>query len=70
MKKNQKIKMRDGKMIIDMNELHLNQRKFETSEISRGTGVQKSKKGKGSYTRKSKHLKDYKSNIYLYEVCI
>ena len=40
---------------LDMNELMLNRRKFETSEISRGTGIQKSKKGKGSYTRKNKH---------------
>jgi Domain of unknown function. len=32
-----------------------NCRKFTTSEISRGCGVEKSKKGKGSYTRKAKH---------------
>ena len=39
-------------VIIDMNKLNLNRRKFTTSEIGRGTGVQKNKKGKGSYTRK------------------
>ncbi|OPJ56664.1 ribosome alternative rescue factor ArfA [Clostridium oryzae] len=43
---------------IDMNELMLNRRKFTTSEISRGTGVHKAKKGKGSYTRKNKYKND------------
>jgi hypothetical protein len=38
---------------IDMNELNLNRRKFTTSEIGRGIGIEKSKKGKGSYTRKN-----------------
>lgn len=38
---------------IDMNELNLNRRKFSTSEIGRGIGIQKNKKGKGSYTRKN-----------------
>jgi hypothetical protein len=47
---------------IDMNELMLNRRKFTTSEISRGTGVHKVKKGKGSYIRKNK----YKDNTYSY----
>jgi hypothetical protein len=36
-----------------MNELNLNRRKFDSSEIGRGIGVQKNKKGKGSYTRKN-----------------
>lgn len=43
------------KTIINMNELQLNQRKFTTSEIGRGIGVQKPSKGKGSYTRKEKY---------------
>ena len=43
------------KYSIDYNELQLNQRKFTTSEIARGTGIHKPKKGKGSYTRKPKH---------------
>ncbi|WCK57490.1 hypothetical protein PP175_25835 (plasmid) [Aneurinibacillus sp. Ricciae_BoGa-3] len=30
-------------------------RKFTTSEISRGTGIHKASKGKGSYSRKAKH---------------
>ncbi len=38
---------------IDMNKLALNSRKFSTSEIGRGIGVQKNKKGKGSYNRKN-----------------
>jgi hypothetical protein len=42
---------------INMMELTLNQRKFSTSEIGRGIGIQKPKTGKGSYTRKSKHGK-------------
>ncbi|MNL90965.1 hypothetical protein D3C81_06900 [compost metagenome] len=48
-------------MIIDMNELQLNSRKFITSEIGRGIGVHKSKKGKGSYTRKDKHKADLRN---------
>lgn len=43
---------KDMKMTIDMNKLQLNQRHFRSSEIGRGTGIQKAKKGKGSYTRK------------------
>lgn len=43
------------KTTINMNELQLNQRKFTTSEIGRGIGVQKPSKGKGSYTRKEKY---------------
>jgi hypothetical protein len=56
MKKSRKIKMTT--FTIGMNELNLNRRKFITSEISRGTGVQKNKKGKGSYTRKSIKVND------------
>ena len=52
-----------------MNELQLNQRKFTTSEIGRGIGIHKPKKGKGSYTRKIKHKKHYNINNYLCEVC-
>lgn len=40
---------------IDM----FNCRKFTTSEIGRGCGVHKVKKGKGSYTRKTKYNKSY-----------
>ena len=43
------------KYTIDYNELQLNQQKFTTSEIGRGVGIHKPKKGKGSYTRKPKH---------------
>lgn len=43
MKKSKKIKMTS--FTIDMNELNLNRRKFTTSEISRGTGIQKKQKG-------------------------
>lgn len=42
-------------MTINMNELQLNQRKFTTSEIGRGIGIQKPKKGKGSYVRTEKY---------------
>ena len=41
-------------MTIDMNALQLKQRKFTTSEIGRGVGVQAAKKGKGSYSRNRK----------------
>lgn len=43
---------------INLNDLNLNRRKFTTSEISRGTGIQKSKKGKGSYNRKNVKIDD------------
>lgn len=46
------------KNTIDMNQLALNSRKFTTSEISRGTGLHKTKKGKGSYTRKNVKFDD------------
>lgn len=52
-KKNQKISF-----TIDMKEIVMNQRKFDTSEIGRGIGFQKAKKGKGSFTRKEKHKKN------------
>lgn len=45
--------------VINVNEIALNQRKFTTSEIGRGIGVQDSKKGKGSYKRKDKHKKKW-----------
>jgi len=64
------MKKKKEKFVIDMNELQLNCRKFTTSEIGRGVGVHKVKKGKGSYRRKEKHYKGYNSDIYLYEVCI
>ena len=44
--------------IIDMNEINLNQRKFTTSEIGRGIGVEPAKKGRRSYNRKKKHKKE------------
>jgi len=49
---------------IDMNSLNLNRRKFTTSEISRGIGVQKNKKGKGSYTRKNIKFNDSSCGYY------
>lgn len=58
--KSKKDLTKNMKMTIDMNKLELNQRKFNTSEISRGTGIHKTKKGKGSYTRKNiKYNDDY-----------
>lgn len=54
---------------IDVNEIALNTRKFNSNEIGRGIGIQKPKKGKGSYTRKEKHkerngLKDYDHSFF------
>lgn len=51
--------MAENKLTINRNELALNSRKFDTAEISRGIGVQRAKKGKGSYNRKDKHRKQY-----------
>jgi stalled ribosome alternative rescue factor ArfA len=49
--------MKKEKITINKNKLLLNSRKFTTSEIGRGTGVFRAKKGKGSYTRKEKYRK-------------
>lgn len=55
--------MKKQKVItINMMDLMLNQRKFTTSEIGRGCGIEKPKKGKGSYNRKSKHNKSYNNH--------
>ncbi|ADL52172.1 hypothetical protein [Clostridium cellulovorans] len=35
-------------------------RMFNSDEISRGTGISKAKKGKGSYDRKEKHKKSHR----------
>ena len=48
MKKCKKKLLQGMSFTIDMNKLNLNRRKFNTSEIGRGTGIQNSKKGKGS----------------------
>lgn len=53
------MKKKKKKMIINMTELLLKRRKFSTSEIGRGTGITKNKKGKGSYRRKKKHSEKY-----------
>jgi len=52
-----KINKKIKKIIINVNEIQLNQRKFTTSEIGRGIGVQDTGKGKGSYKRRKKHQK-------------
>lgn len=58
MKKFKRAVSMDLSFTIDMNELNLNRRKFTTSEIARGTGIEKNKKGKGSYTRKNVQCDD------------
>jgi hypothetical protein len=58
MKKSKKNLTRDLSFSIDMNQLNLNRRKFDTDEIGRGIGIQKNKKGKGSYTRKNVRSND------------
>ncbi len=65
MKKSKKELLQDMSFSIDMNKLNLNRRKFTTSEIGRGTGIEKNKKGKGSYTRKNVNFDD-SSNGYFY----
>ena len=63
--KKSKIKLIKGmSFTIDMNKLNLNRRKFKTSEIGRGTGIQNSKKGKGSYTRKNVNYDDSSCGYY------
>lgn len=56
--------IKDMTISIDMNELNLNSRKFTTSEIGRGTGIHKNKKGKGSYTRKNIKMDDSSNGCF------
>jgi hypothetical protein len=58
MKKSKKGLLQGVTFIIDINKLNLNRRKFTTSEIGRGIGIEKNKKGKGSYTRKNVNFND------------
>ncbi len=58
MKRSKEKLTKDISFTIDMNKLNLNRRKFDSSEIGRGTGIHKSKKGKGSYTRKNVKIDD------------
>jgi stalled ribosome alternative rescue factor ArfA len=57
--KSKKKLVKDLKITIKVNEIALNSRKFTTSEISRGTGIHKSKKGKGSYNRKDVKVQEH-----------
>ena len=66
MKKAKKKLVKNTSFTIDMNELNLNRRKFDTTEIGRGTGIQKNKKGKGSYTRKNVKHDDSSCGYYLF----
>lgn len=52
-----KIGKKIKKIIINVNEIQLNQRKFTTSEIGRGVGIQDAGKGRRSYRRRKKHQK-------------
>jgi hypothetical protein len=65
MKSKKKI-VKDMNFTINVNELMLNSRKFTTSEISRGTGIHKSKKGKGSYTRKNVKFNDNSCGCFIF----
>lgn len=58
MKRSKEKLTKDISFTIDMNKLNLNRRKFDSSEIGRGTGIHKNKKGKGSYTRKNVKIDD------------
>lgn len=66
MGKSKKELTKNMKMTINMNELELNQRKFSTSEIGRGVGIHKNKKGKGSYTRKNIKYTDASCGYYFF----
>lgn len=50
------------KFTIKINPNDIKSRTFSTQEIGRGVGIQRAKKGKKSYTRKSKHKKQYNSD--------
>ena len=48
-----------NKIKFKINPNEFKERTFTTSEISRGTGVHRAEKGKGSYNRKGKYKKQY-----------
>jgi hypothetical protein len=64
MKRSKKKITKNLSFTIDVNKLNLNGRKFDSSEISRGTGITKNKKGKGSYTRKTVKLNDDSCGLF------
>ena len=66
MKKSKKELLQGMSFSIDMNKLNLNRRKFTTSEIGRGTGIEKNKKGKGSYTRKNVNADDSSYGYFIF----
>lgn len=66
-KKSKKNLVKDLHFTLDMNELSLNRRKFDSKEIGRGVGVHKNKKGKGSYTRKNVRFDDSSCGYFLYK---
>ena len=66
MKKSKKELLQGMSFSIDINKLNLNRRKFTTSEIGRGTGIKKSKKGKGSYTRKNVNTYDSSYGYFIF----
>jgi hypothetical protein len=66
MKKSKKHQISEISFTIDMNDLNLNRRKFDSCEIGRGTGIHKNKKGKGSYTRKNVKYADSSCGYYYF----
>lgn len=52
--KDMKITIEGGHKNVKMDDIH-----HHNSMVNTGTGVHKSKKGKGSYTRKDKHKKSF-----------
>ena len=65
MKRSKEKLTKDISFTIDMNKLNLNRRKFDSSEIGRGTGIHKNKKGKGSYTRKNVKIDDSSCGCFI-----
>ncbi len=70
MKKSKKNLAQGLSFSINMNDLNLNRRKFDSSEIGRGTGIQKNKKGKGSYTRKNMKFDDSSCGYFLFRTLL
>lgn len=61
--KNSKEMIKELSFTLSSNPLDCKQRKFSTTEIGRGVGVIKPKKGKGSYSRKNDKSCDYHVHI-------
>jgi len=66
LKKYKKELLQGMSFTIDINKLNLNRRKFTTSEIGRGTGIEKIKKEKALTPARMSTLMTYLTGVFVY----